>query len=1305
MRAHKRQRLCGGGSVKDSPTPCMPRGVQRGDSADFPELPDSHAALHRHSDSAEPRAGHRGDPVSRDTRPGETETQQWQKPKSKKQQRVSVTINRQNGQQRPDIDSLHQFLRWLVWQKFSAGGCAGRRAGREAPSGQPPGTPARQSAEKCPPWLRLTQPHLVGAVLVVVLPYLDLAALRMLQLESTDRVAELLQQVAARRRERWRSEPAAETDQGTEKSHATAFQSSEHAGNEESPPPLLGGAGSSGDGGEANACANSGRGRPRTTEGESGNADGEQRFADDVQRRNSSILPKGVPSLFKLMAAPSGPKVPTRFIRVESGQRCSIVTVRQLQETCEISTELRDETSSGVGFAPGWGFARPPCIWWSGGMTYPNGLRRPRPHYDPSYYLLTYDEMKQNEFPLPDEISGSLPAGYVSLHSELVYPAVCESRPSSWVAGESGFLSCPFALSETLPSPGFPLCSTSSSAPPVSLDLFFGLDCEMVLTSLGTEVGRVSVVNSNEEKLLDIFVRPEAPVIDYLTRFSGIEEHHLASAEHSLKAVHGLLRQILPHGAVLVGHSLENDLHALKLVHLRCVDTSILYPHAIVGLKNSLKHLVSSFLPQYRLRREAGHDSLEDARATLKLAKLKVQKGPGFGVVFRQYEPLGLALAAVASKAVHSQQTPGEGAHCPSANPKARSASPVYSPVLNCRHVGADAILLDETSGGSSGGTRAPTEPASHATASDPQTHGIAGDRSQTTHSPGVSSATGSPLRHSGDRAAVDTVRTSDAGFCGSARPEDSKLDVFLVDSFAHGCLEAFAGSHVFTVRDDDDAVKACLELLNASRARRLSSAPSNINATEGRGASLEASRSHMSEGDRCYDAVRPRPAGPQSPTAIAGRGQTAEDNGGGAAAYPSTKLGPVPFLRLRGRERAAKETDSSGARVRASSDGGNDEREDRRRRPPVSSEPESSLSIGVCVLRSYQRLCSQAAGVSRNHLYAFNRRVQRILHQTRGRKDEHPVDCDYRVSSANGIIKTGTASHAAYTPTQTRAGNAHKGGRLRALAEGTAHVKEEANSDAAGCSAVKHCRQHTGADERTSGVAGERRVSGEEEHANTDSKDTSSTSVGAFTGNAELIFPPVERRAALSTILELDDLILTLLAGMCHNDLLILLSPCGNAARYLSLAALRAALSSNCKGTHYVPAERKGRPQEVLGVNSRSYEKERASLLRCETGTDESQHEEAMLPRRGDTGVCRDVNAVELRGLGETPQPLDVGSYRGTLSSVATLKEESSDQLKWSSSMERALEKARGEFQGPVGGPWVGFFVRPAGSGVIGNI
>ena len=54
--------------------------------------------------------------------------------------------------------------------------------------------------------------------------------------------------------------------------------------------------------------------------------------------------------------------------------------------------------------------------------------------------------------------------------------------------------------------------------------------------------------------------------------------------------------EILHSEVILVGHSLENDLIALKLVHTKVIDTSILYPNQRgSNFKNALKFLSQRF--------------------------------------------------------------------------------------------------------------------------------------------------------------------------------------------------------------------------------------------------------------------------------------------------------------------------------------------------------------------------------------------------------------------------------------------------------------------------------------------------------------------------------------------------------------------------------------------------------------------------------------------------------------------------------------------------------------------------------------
>ena len=65
---------------------------------------------------------------------------------------------------------------------------------------------------------------------------------------------------------------------------------------------------------------------------------------------------------------------------------------------------------------------------------------------------------------------------------------------------------------------------------------------------------------------------------------------------------------------MLVGHSIESDLRALKLVHFRVVDTAALYPHPKgLPFKMSLKGLAKEFLEQEIQQGggTSGHDSAQ----------------------------------------------------------------------------------------------------------------------------------------------------------------------------------------------------------------------------------------------------------------------------------------------------------------------------------------------------------------------------------------------------------------------------------------------------------------------------------------------------------------------------------------------------------------------------------------------------------------------------------------------------------------------------------------------------------------------
>ena len=115
-------------------------------------------------------------------------------------------------------------------------------------------------------------------------------------------------------------------------------------------------------------------------------------------------------------------------------------------------------------------------------------------------------------------------------------------------------------------------------------DIYFALDCEMVGVGpdgLTSAVGRVSIVNWENQTVLDTYVKVPVPVTDYRTHVSGITAEHLqeesdnnndnnhTNTSHSLMSfdnVRTLVETIL-RGKILIGHGLENDLKVLGLSH------------------------------------------------------------------------------------------------------------------------------------------------------------------------------------------------------------------------------------------------------------------------------------------------------------------------------------------------------------------------------------------------------------------------------------------------------------------------------------------------------------------------------------------------------------------------------------------------------------------------------------------------------------------------------------------------------------------------------------------------------------------
>ncbi|KAL3902662.1 MAG: hypothetical protein SGILL_010745, partial [Bacillariaceae sp.] len=197
-----------------------------------------------------------------------------------------------------------------------------------------------------------------------------------------------------------------------------------------------------------------------------------------------------------------------------------------------------------------------------------------------------------------------------------------------------------------------PTMDNDESTPP----RVFGLDCEMIRTKLGLELARVTILqleefvpsksNDNKNKvstldfttktsvILDCLVIPNNPVLDYLTKHSGITAKLLEPVTTTLAQVQYVLAHFLTPNDILVGHSLENDMKALHYIHPRVIDTAMVFRPFHKRSKFSLRHLTACLLK--RTIQTGSHCSEEDAKATLDLALKKAWLGddlraPGSG--------------------------------------------------------------------------------------------------------------------------------------------------------------------------------------------------------------------------------------------------------------------------------------------------------------------------------------------------------------------------------------------------------------------------------------------------------------------------------------------------------------------------------------------------------------------------------------------------------------------------------------------------------------------------------------------------
>ncbi|KAJ5699373.1 hypothetical protein N7536_002386 [Penicillium majusculum] len=159
------------------------------------------------------------------------------------------------------------------------------------------------------------------------------------------------------------------------------------------------------------------------------------------------------------------------------------------------------------------------------------------------------------------------------------------------------------------------------------------LDCEMVQVEAGRrELAFLSAIDFlTGEVLIDNYVQPKSRVVNWDSRFSGVTPSAMNKAVKKGTALFGWegarskLWEFMDSETVLVGHSLNNDLDVLGIIHWNVVDSSIITSEAVFYTVHageplnrtwSLKTLTNELVNYDIQVGKQGHSALEDAHAT-----------------------------------------------------------------------------------------------------------------------------------------------------------------------------------------------------------------------------------------------------------------------------------------------------------------------------------------------------------------------------------------------------------------------------------------------------------------------------------------------------------------------------------------------------------------------------------------------------------------------------------------------------------------------------------------------------------------
>ncbi|GMH44815.1 hypothetical protein BSKO_12767 [Bryopsis sp. KO-2023] len=206
--------------------------------------------------------------------------------------------------------------------------------------------------------------------------------------------------------------------------------------------------------------------------------------------------------------------------------------------------------------------------------------------------------------------------------------------PKHYLLSESIMRKYDFPLHTGLDEQGEKICpagyvETKPAGEGAVVEKMVAVDCEMCDSANGKELTRMSLVDENGKVLVDELVKPENTITDYLTPYSGITAEMLKNVKTTLRDAQEMFLKHVSRETLLVGHSVENDLKAMQILHFKILDTVVMYPHPKgFPSRSSLKMLSDKYL--HRKIQNGAHDSVVDALAALDLVKMKIKLGPDF---------------------------------------------------------------------------------------------------------------------------------------------------------------------------------------------------------------------------------------------------------------------------------------------------------------------------------------------------------------------------------------------------------------------------------------------------------------------------------------------------------------------------------------------------------------------------------------------------------------------------------------------------------------------------------------------------